>query len=308
MAQMDLGGKVLLGINEVFADVANVLLFKGERLIDEKELSDAGTHSQYHTDGKYHEQIRDVAKYWKKHGVCLAMIGMENEARPNRHMPIRVLSYDGGAYRCQLPDDKRKKKRTVKRKKIKRIYPVITLVLNFNTKRRWKTAKSLLEVVDVPEILLPYVNDYRINVIDVAFLDREVIDSFKSEFWYVADYFWQIRNNKDYKPNRDRVRHIREILQMMSAVTGDKRFEEAYNKGNKTGGEGSMCEYLDRIVGEGERRGERRGRRRGEKLRAEKDAKKFLKLGKNTVEEIAMCTDLTVEEVRKLEAEICATA
>ena len=52
MAQMDLGGKVLLGINEVFADVANVLLFKGERLIDEKELSDAGTHSQYHTDGK----------------------------------------------------------------------------------------------------------------------------------------------------------------------------------------------------------------------------------------------------------------
>ena len=38
MAQKDLGEKALLGIDEVFADVANVLLFGGRRLIKEDEL------------------------------------------------------------------------------------------------------------------------------------------------------------------------------------------------------------------------------------------------------------------------------
>ncbi len=47
---------------------------------------------------------------------------------------------------------------------------------------------------------------------------------------------------------------------------------------------------------------------RGEKLRAVKAAKKLLKLGKITIKEIANCTDLTVDEVRKLEEEMCATA
>ena len=43
---------------------------------------------------------------------------------------------------------------------------------------------------------------------------------------------------------------------------------------------------------------------RGEKLRAVKAAKKLLKLGKITIKEIANCTDLTVDEVRKLEEEM----
>ena len=91
MAQKDLGGKVLLSINEVFADVANVLLFKGERLIEEKDLSSADKHSQYHTDGKYHEQIRDVAKYWYFKDFQIAMFGLENETDVERVMPVRLL-------------------------------------------------------------------------------------------------------------------------------------------------------------------------------------------------------------------------
>ena len=265
MAQKDLGGKVLLGINDVFADVANVILFQGKEVIKGSELKSAGTHSQYHSDGKYHEQVRDVAKYWKSKGVCLAMLGLESEAAPNRFMPLRVLSYDGGAYRDQLSKagarggKKRERRGRIKRRK--RIYPVVTIVLNFSTKRRWNTAKSLLDVVDVPEILREYVNDYRINVVDVAFLDREVVDLFKSEFWYVADYFWQIRNNDDYVPSKRKTRYIREILQMMSALTRDKRFEEAYNADIDEGGEGSMHGYLDRIIMEGKREGRLEGKR-----------------------------------------------
>ena len=131
MAQKDLGGKVLLGINDVFADVANVILFQGKEGIKGSELKSAGTHSQYHSDGKYHEQVRDVAKFWKSKGVCLAMLGLESEAAPNRFMPLRVLSYDGGAYRDQLSKagarggKKRERRGRIKRRK--RIYPVVTM-------------------------------------------------------------------------------------------------------------------------------------------------------------------------------------
>lgn len=314
MAQKDLGGKVLLSINEVFADVANVLLFKGERLIEEKDLRSADKHSQYHTDGKYHEQIRDVAKYWKKHGICLAMLGIENEAAPNRLMPLRVLSYDGGAYRTQLPKRKGRKK-DKKEKTSKHIYPVITLVLNFSTKQKWNTAKSLFEAVDIPEMLRPYVNDYRINVVDVAFLDRKIIDSFKSEFWFVADYFWQIRNNHDYDPGKKRVKYIREILQMMSAITGDKRFEKAYNENVREGGEDRMCEYLDKIVGEGKREGRLEGRREGKlegKLEGRREEKtesalRMLKKGIYSKEEISECLDIPVKDIEKIRSGMLCT-
>ena len=39
---------------------------------------------------------------------------------------------------------------------------------------------------------------------------------------------------------------------MMSAMTGDKRFEESYNKVKKEGRQENMCEFLDKIVAEGE--------------------------------------------------------
>ena len=53
---------------------------------------------------------------------------------------------------------------------------------------------------------------------------------------------------------------------MMSAMTGDKRFEKAYNeKDKRQGGEKNMCEYLDKIVAEGKREGKREGKLEGER-------------------------------------------
>ena len=74
----------------------------------------------YKADGKIHGQDRDVSKYWKKadgSGISLrlAFLGIENQTNYDKEMPLRVISYDGAAYRAQLGQD------------IK--YPVITLVL-----------------------------------------------------------------------------------------------------------------------------------------------------------------------------------
>ena len=55
-------------------------------------------------------------------------------------------------------------------------------------------------------------------------------------------------------------------------------------------------------------RGLEQGLEQGEKRKAIEAAVNFLKLGKNSIEDIAMCTDLSVEEVKRLESEMCTTA
>lgn len=65
MAEKDITEKNLEALNDVFADIVNVLLFKGERLIDENELEADTTKSMFKSDGKIHKQERDVSKIWK---------------------------------------------------------------------------------------------------------------------------------------------------------------------------------------------------------------------------------------------------
>ena len=61
----------------------------------------------------------------------------------------------------------------------------------------------------------------------------------------------------------------------------------------------TMCNFSDGIFEQGEKS--------GAKKNARKNAINLLKLGKNSIEDIAQCTELTVEEVKELEAEMCAT-
>ena len=63
MAEKDKVQKTLESYNDVFADIVNVLLFNGRRVVDENDLTDAQTFSYYKMDGKkVHGQERDVAK------------------------------------------------------------------------------------------------------------------------------------------------------------------------------------------------------------------------------------------------------
>lgn len=67
MNTKDITEKHLEDYNDVFADIANVLLFHGERLIKEEDLENSSTHSMYKADdGELHETERDVSKFWTK--------------------------------------------------------------------------------------------------------------------------------------------------------------------------------------------------------------------------------------------------
>ncbi len=105
------------------------------------------------------------------------------------------------------------------------------------TRQRWTGARTLRESqgAPVPEELGSFVNDWRMNLVEAAWLMEGQMGLFRSDFRLVADYFVQARKNKGYAPPAGTIRHVHELLQLMSVMTGDRRFEESYSKDMKGG-------------------------------------------------------------------------
>lgn len=281
MAEKDITEKNLEALNDVFADIVNVLLFKGERLINENELEADTTKSMFKSDGKIHEQERDVSKIWKNGEIRISILGIENQTTQDSDMPLRVISYDGASYKQQLLDKNRKKR-----------YPVATLVLYFGTDEKWTEAKRLYECFNIPEKLKPFVNDYKINVFNIAFLNPKIIAMFKSDFKIITEYFRAKRLNQKYKGSKEKLQHTNETLKMFSALTGDDSFEKAYNEGNFERGGVTMCDVVERIRNDGIAEGILEGK--ADIIKKMLDAKAL------TIEQIADILKLPVKEVQKI--------
>jgi hypothetical protein len=249
VAEKDISEKILEAYNDVFADIVNVLLFDGQQIIRPEELEDQAPRSAYKADGRLREMERDVAKRWTKSNIRIACVGLENQTEPDPYMPLRVFSYDGAEYRAQLSGENRGKP----------CYPVVTLVLYFGHRKHWDKPLTLYEAANVPELFRPFVPDMKINLFEIAWLRREQVQKFRSDFRIVADYFVQKRESGDYEPSRDRIDHVQETLQLLSVMTGDHRFEEAFEDSTGKGEIRSMCEVLDKVEARGEIRGEARG-------------------------------------------------
>ena len=246
MGQKDIAEKILEAYNDVFSDIVNVLLFNGDQILKENELEDQAPRSAYKADGKYREIERDVAKRWKNKNIRLACIGLENQTEPDADMPLRIMGYDGAEYRAQLNNENQRER-----------YPVITLVLYYGYDKHWDKPLSLLERLDVPEKFRPYVNDYKVNLFEIAYLSREQSKLFKSDFRVVADYFVQMQTTGTYIGSPEALVHVQETLSLMSIMTGDHRFEAVLS--DDDGSKGvvikTMCDVLDRIEEKGRMEG-----------------------------------------------------
>lgn len=290
MAEKDKVQRTLESYNDVFADIMNVLLFDGREVVKEDELTDAQPFSYYKMDGKkVRGQERDVAKFWKNGEIRLSLIGLENQMKTERSMPLRVIGYDGAAYRSQL-----------NQKGKKRYYPVISLVLYFGTKRHWKKNRSLRDVVIVPDELDNYVSDYKINVFELAWLSDEQIQAFKSDFREVALFLRSLRTGEEFQESDRKIAHVMEILDLFR-VMGENETDlgivlNEYSKNNNStkGGIGMgdpMKKYRNRIKTE----------------QAIDDAISALK-EKIAPETVAKIVKLPLEKVLELQKQITVTA
>lgn len=280
MGTKDIAEKVLADYNDVFADIVNVLLFDGKAIVREEQLESAKDKSVYKADEQIREQERDVAKLWKNNGIRLSFFGLEHQTDSEKYMPLRIIGYDGAVYRAQLIKGAQKRK-----------YPSVTMVLYFGTEHRWNQPERLSECLEIPPELQPFFSDYRINVYDIAFLPDHKVAMFKSDFRIVADYFVQMRKNRDYQPSREEIAHVDEVLKLMSVLTGDHRFEDVQNEGKRVH---NMCEVLDRA----EARGKVQGMDEGINLTI--SIYSMLKAGE-TAEKIAQALGIELDTVLRIQ-------
>ncbi len=219
MGKKDNIEKVLEAYDDVFADIVNALIFNGEDVVKENELERGVERSIYVTDKRIRDQERDTSKYWKNTNIRIACIGIENQTSDEDGMPYRVIGYDGASYRDQIKREKIDDKWIT----IISRYPVVTLVLYFGYKHRWNQPKSIYEMLgdSLDDRLKPFVNDYKINLVEVAYLSDEELNRFHSDFKAVADYFVQMQRTGEYKGSTEEIKHVWEVMRLLQYLTND---------------------------------------------------------------------------------------
>ena len=103
----------------------------------------------------------------------------------------------------------------------------------------------------ISDELKPFVNDYKINLIDVPRLTGEQVEKFTSDFQIIADYFVQLSKNKDYVPKDKIIRHTDSFLKLMSVLTQDNKYVEMGRELSHEKEEFNMCEVLDKVEARG---------------------------------------------------------
>lgn len=214
MGQKDLTGKLLEDYEDVFSDIFNVLVFENN-VIKQQYLKDGATESIYKVEnGNYRNQFRDVLKEYTNSCLLeIASLGIENQSALDNYISVRVMGYDYAKYRSQIDREKYP------------LLPVLTIVLNFS-EVQWNAAKSLHSIMEIPEEFKAYVQDYKIMVFDIAFLENEVIERFTSDFKIVAKFFKNKRLGKLDSFGDDKIIHVQELMDILSVLSGDNRYKD----------------------------------------------------------------------------------
>ena len=244
MAGKDKAEKKLEDYNDVFADILNVLLFKKD-LVNEDQLEDGSTESVYKAGSReLRGQFRDTLKNYMNAGFIITSFGMENQTEIDPDMPIRVMGYDYSSYRRQVDMGQSR-------------YPVITVVLNFSDKK-WDKPVHLKDILDIPEGMEKFVQDYKITVFDIAFLSDKTINKFTSTFKHVAHFFKHRRNPDKYKPLDEEIKHLEAFLDLLGVFTGDEKYtgiKDELLERQREGKEVTMCSVVEKFTNDGIKQG-----------------------------------------------------
>ena len=279
MGQKDKVEKLLEDYPDVFADIINVLIYDGKQVIKPQELSETKVRSQYKAaDDSLHEQERDILKVWEKRKDYKIIFGIENQTSTDKTMSFRVMAYDGASYRSQLLSDEDKKE----------LCKVQTLVLYFGDKP-WNVSRSLKDTFKKKSNISDELNNYKIDVFEIAYLTENQIEMFQSDFGIIADYF--VKRRKGYKiiENHKPIKHVDEMLKFMRIFAEDERFLQLDVKKDEKG-EVTMCTILDNAINTGIER----GIIQGENLKLIMQVQKKMKKG-DSVSKIA--DDLLEDEI-----------
>ena len=190
MSAKDSMAKEYFADNARFADLCNNILYGGREVILPENLKERDTTEVLTALGLDKktiavQKLRDIfknasIKYTGKSYVVL--IGVENQSDIHYAIPVKNMFYDVMAYGNQVKETAkkhRKEKDTATSDeflsgftKTDKLIPVITITVYLGTKE-WDGPRKLSDMFgDVDEELLPFIPDYRINLL----APREITD------------------------------------------------------------------------------------------------------------------------------------
>ncbi|MBO5352075.1 MAG: transposase [Lachnospiraceae bacterium] len=264
--------------NAQFADLFNAVLFDGEQVILPEELEDVDTEESTVMEHKeYAESIiasRDNIKIQKKstvHGVQFVLLGLESQEHIHYAMPMRVMGYDYGSYKKQY-DSNAKKYRNAegleedeflsRMKKTDKFVPVITVVVYYGEKP-WDGAESLHEMLNIAEKMKPFVNNYKMLLVEARENDLKLHNINNQDFFNLMEILLDRNRPMNETKNRaiDYAREHEVTKSVVMTVAGAANCKMDYNAFEK--GDGGMCTVFETIAKEGELKGRLEGKLEG---------------------------------------------
>lgn len=300
-------------VSEVFADAFNYLIYDGELVIKPEQLTDMDTTQYvipYHEDEKGKpeaaQKCRDTLKTLAvktDDRYTYLVLGIENQSHVHYAMPVRSMLYDAMQLEKQVRDLASQHRKEGKNgtseeylsgmKKEDRLSPVITLVINFGGKK-WDAPLSLREMYgEQPEKVLPFIQDYRVFMIDPMEMSDNDLQKLNSSLREVLAYIKYQRDkarmekllNEDSKFSCLETNAALVINAMTNAGIAIDPNKEVVN----------MCEAIRQMVDEGISMGQKQGSL-NEKMTI---ARRLLEL-KMPEEQVISVTKLTKQEVEEL--------
>ena len=297
---------------EHFADLYNAVLFHGRTVILPEDLAELDTESSNILEhGKYVQNIiavRDVVKvvkYSKKHGVQLAILGIENQDKIHYAMPLRVMEYDAYTYKKQYQQNAKKyltergmteEEFLSRMKRTDKFIPVITIVIYYGEKE-WDGAKCLKDMLAISDEVDNYVNDYQMNLVEVRKGSLSFHNQQNRDLFEICGIFYNQSCGLEER-KRMVIEYTKEnsvdnsVITTAGAVVGKElRIEKKEGM--------DMCSFFEELEKQCEERGEKRGEKRGEMLKLISMVCKKLKKG-NTTEEIAEILEERLEDIQAI--------
>lgn len=218
MGELDLREKKLLSKNDVFAAFLNAFVIDRDEVpISADELSEASPELISMMHRHVNHQFRDVIKCLQDDvGIKIALFGLENQTRPAKDMPIRIMSYDAVGY----------KELSKQAESGEKLIPIITVVLYFGYDKPWTAPRSLSECCDVPKRLKRWFVDYPIHIVELGWLTDEEIERLEGDLKMIALCLRHFRDPKRWPFPTVKVKHVEEVLGLLGKITGDDIFEK----------------------------------------------------------------------------------
>lgn len=262
--------------NREFADVINLCIYDGQKIIRPEDLEEAESVTFLEDClGNLQERRNDVSKRCRN-GSAYQIICLENETKIDYTMPVRGMEYEASRYREQvrrISENHRKEdfqdwnELSSRFKKTDTLYPVITLVLYWS-KEPWDGPRTLEDMLNIParekEFLRPFLQNYKLNLINMYKLKDS--DACEGQLKYILRLlkldgdkkaiYEEVKEHPEYEKLKRETGHV------LSALLGDERIEQCMESQKEKEGF-NMCKALDDLWNDAKQEGRLEGRQEG---------------------------------------------